>query len=228
MTDPRRPKFLRPGSSSTRRVGAGITLSAVIVALMVVLFPSIASAHSDAGTMTLTKFEQIGPERVRLEVGLVYEGDGHLAEDATVSATLKSESGDTVGPVDLDLVGEDSSLYGAEIEVSGSGAWTATVTSTDPTATAEATVQVTAESTTTTAAAPTSTTPESTSPPSTTTATSAPAAADASTEDDGSDNTGLYIVLAAIAVIVLGGLGVLLARRNSGPTDGPPDQTDLT
>lgn len=226
MTDLSRPKSLRPGFSSARRAGAGITLSAVIVALMAVLFPSIASAHSDAGTMTLTKLEQIGPERVRLEVGIVYEGDGHLAEDATVSATLKSTSGDTVGPVDLARVGEQSSLYGAEIEVSGTGSWTATVTSTNPTATAEATVEVAAESTTTTAATPTSTAPESTSPPSTTSATTAPAE-DASSEDDDSDNTGLYIVLAAVAVIVLGGLGVLLARRSSGPTDGSPDQTDL-
>ncbi|MGB3410279.1 MAG: hypothetical protein WBA45_03705 [Microthrixaceae bacterium] len=228
MTALSHPKFRHPEFSSARRVGAGITLTTAILVLMAVLFPSIASAHSDAGTMTLTKFEQIGPERVRLEVGLVYEGDGHLAEDATVSATLMSASGETVGPVELARVSDESSLYGAEIELSGTGSWTATVTSTDPTATTEATVEVAAESTTTTAANPTSTSPESTSPPSTT-ATTAPAnTADVSTEDDGSDNTGLYIVLAAIAVIVLGGLGVLLTRRDSGPADGPPDETDLT
>jgi hypothetical protein len=46
-----------------------------------------AAAHDDDGQMTVTVAEPAGPDQVRVEVGLVYTGDGHLAEEAVVSAT---------------------------------------------------------------------------------------------------------------------------------------------
>ncbi len=213
-------------SVGARRTRVGALLAAAAIALVAVLFPGVAAAHGASGTMTVTKFEQSGPERVRLEVGLVYEGDEHLAEDATVTATLTSPTGENVGPIDLPRVSPDSSLYGADIEVATPGAWSAEITSVEPAATATATVEVVAESTTTTTAA--SDTTPTTAPVTTAPATTAPAAIDNDTTDtsspaedssDDSSNTGLIIAIVAAAVIIVGGLGLVLTRGKSDQPD---------
>ena len=68
---------------------------------------------------------------MEVEVGIVYEGDGHLAEDATVTASL-------TGPAGLRSVRSPwcapvatTSLYAVSADVTP-GDWSVKVTSTDP------------------------------------------------------------------------------------------------
>ena len=144
-----------------------LTLLAAL-ALVLVAGTSPASAHGDEGELTLTKVEQTGPTTVSIEVGIVYEGDGHLAEDAQVSATLTGPDGATVGPVDLTRSGDTTSLYQAEVEVPAQGDWAVAVTSTEPagevsgsvTVAAQADAATTQESSTTVAAVPIAGAPE--------------------------------------------------------------------
>jgi hypothetical protein len=189
-----------------------------------------AGAHGDEGEMTLTRFVQVGPVTVEVEVGIVYGGDGHLAEDAAVSATLAGPDGATVGPVELIRTGENSSLYAASIDVTAPGDWEVAVTSTEPEAEATGTVTVAEQE-------PASTS-STTAPPavdeSGATATgegggteeatggSAEAAADGA---EGADDSGPNLVLVtvaslALAAIVIGG-AVLVARRRAAADNQP-------
>ena len=71
----------------------------------------ISQTMPDTGEVTVTRAEQSGPDRIDLEVGIVYGDDGHLAADATVTATLLGPSGDSIGPVTLQRVDPNSSLF---------------------------------------------------------------------------------------------------------------------
>jgi hypothetical protein len=197
------------------------------LAIVLVLGTPAAGAHSSDGELTLTKVEQTGPTSVDVEVGIVYANDGHLAEGATVTATLTGPGGATVGPVDLTRTGETTSLYAATVEVSAVGDWTVAVTSTDPTGEVSGSVAV-AEgfAGTTTTEAPDAAATDGGETPEPVTATDDPdpaeeAAADA-TEYDGDDGddgddsgvlTGPVVAasLALFAVVIVG--GVLYARR---------------
>ena len=126
-----------------------LTLLAAL-ALVLVAGTSPAAAHGDEGELTLTKVEQTGPTTVSIEVGIVYEGDGHLAEDAQVSATLTGPDGATVGPVDLTRSGDTTSLYQAAVEVPAQGDWAVAVTSTEPAGEVSGSVTVAAQADTAT------------------------------------------------------------------------------
>lgn len=113
------------------------TLLAVLISI-----PALASAHSEEGEVSLTKADQTGPTTVYIQAGVVYKSDGHLAEDAQVSATLSSASGATVGPTVLtpgESTGAESAvvttaLYGATVELPSAGEWSISLTSQNPSA----------------------------------------------------------------------------------------------
>lgn len=126
----------RPRHQGLRRLLAGTVAALATLALFAVAAPG-ASAHGDEGDMELTRLEQTGPNRVEVEVGIVYSNDGHLAEGATVTATLTRDDGTAVGPVDLPRRGEGSSLYGASVDLPAPGQWALSVTSTEPDAEVE-------------------------------------------------------------------------------------------
>lgn len=177
-----------------------LALSLLITVVMV--GATDAWAHGDEGAMTVTTAEQTGPNTVQLQVGIVYANDQELADQAIVTATLAGPDGARVGPVALAL--ETGSLYGAAVDVPSPGPWQIEVTSTAPTASASATVTVNAAS-------------ETTAP--TTTATSvanvnqAPlGSADVDSDDDSSPVP--WIVLGAVAVVVIVG-GVAFAVQRS-------------
>ena len=117
------------------------TLLAVLISI-----PALASAHSEEGEVSLTKADQTGPTTVYIQAGVVYKSDGHLAEDAQVSATLSSASGATVGPTVLtpgDSTGAESAgvtdaLYGATVELPSAGEWSISLTSQNPSAQTDA------------------------------------------------------------------------------------------
>lgn len=197
------------------RARASILLS--VVAVVLVVGSGTAAAHGDEGEMSVTRLEQVGPTTVEVEVGIVYEGDGHLAEDAQVSATLAGPGGASVGPVELERTGEATSLYAATVEVPSAGEWTATVTSSDPTAEASQAVTVAEQAPATTEA------PATTAADASTTTTEAPAEVDAepvtatqSAEDEESSSNLALLVGASLvlAVIVIGG-AVLVARQRA-------------
>lgn len=197
------------------RARASILLS--VVAVVLVVGSGTAAAHGDEGEMSVTRLEQVGPTTVEVEVGIVYEGDGHLAEDAQVSATLAGPGDASVGPVQLERTGGATSLYAATVEVPSAGEWTATVTSSDPTAEASQAVTVAEQAPATTEA------PATTAADASTTTTEAPAEVDAepvtatqSAEDEESSSNLALLVGASLvlAVIVIGG-AVLVARQRA-------------
>lgn len=114
-----------------------------VAALTLLAGTGVASAHGDEGELTVTKLELVGPTTVAVEAGIVYEGDGHLAEDAEVTATLRGPGGATVGPVQLVRTGESTSLYAATVEVPAAGDWSVEVISTEPAAEAVQSISVT-------------------------------------------------------------------------------------
>lgn len=204
-----------------RSIGVAKVLLGLMATLAVVLGADPAGAHGDGGELTVTVAEQTGPNRITIEVGLVHDDDGHIADEAAVSATLEGPSGDTVGPVPLAQVDANSSLYAAEVEVTGPGAWVVNVDATNPTAVVATEVDVVetpaepADSPTTTADAPATTdTPVDDSgadadEPLTTTAD------EASTT---SDNRWL-LVGAAVAAVALIAIVTLALRRRQDPDE---------
>ena len=188
------------------------------IAVTIAVVTGTVSAHGDEGELELTTFEQTGPMTVEVEVGIVYEGDGHLAEDASVTATLSGPGGATVGPVELVWAGENSSLYAATVDVPATGDWTVAVTSTDPTGSADGTLTVEEQAATTTPEAPTTTaTPATTDAPAPTTIDDELAEAEG---DDGVSPAVIVIACLVLAALVIGG-AVLVARSRGGDPAGP-------
>lgn len=195
-----------------------VMLTALTAVLVVAV--SSAGAHGAEGELTLTKAEQTGPTTVEVEVGIVYANDGHLAEDAAVSATLTGPDGATVGPVELIRTGETTSLYAATVDVTAVGKWSVAVTSTEPAGTTSGSVTVVEgfAPTTTTPEAPATTAPPATEAPAPVAAVDdAPATEEASADGaigDGDGFPSAAIVgasLALFAVVLVG--AVLVARR---------------
>jgi hypothetical protein len=192
-----------------------LPLLVVTIALTLAVTTGTVSAHSDVGELELTNFEQTGPTTVEVEVGIVYEGDGHLAEDASVTAMLSGPDGTTVGPVELAWAGENSSLYAATVDVPALGDWSVAVTSTDPAGSVDGTLTVVEQATTTTAAEPATTA----APP--TTEAAAEPAADEDAPDDGVSPTVIVVACLALAALVIGGAVLVARSRGRGATDGP-------
>lgn len=173
-----------------------------------------AGAHGDEGEMTVTKLEQTGPTTVEIQVGIVYEGDEHLAEDATVTAVLSGPDGASVGPVQLTRTGDTTSLYGATVEVPTGGDWSVTVDSEEPTATATQSVSVSESSTTTTSAAPTTDGGSTTVAPAEVTTTREQVSTEEDADDEGLSPALIVGACLVLAGIVIGG-AVLVARSRS-------------
>ncbi len=178
-----------------------------------------ALAHDETGTMSITRAEQSGPTSVLVEVGIVFAGDGHLAEDATVSATL-DDGTTSVGSIPLQHGEAGTSLYSATIDVPSAGTWAIEVTSTDPNASATGSVTVSdSPAPTTTASTTTTTTTEDQTAEQPTSAP--PGGSDditpltAANQDDGGVSPTVVIVACLVlAAAVIGG-AFLVARQRS-------------
>lgn len=203
----------------SRPTVAALTLVASIIVLAWA-GPTTAGAHDDAGAVTITRAEQVGPTSVLVEVGVVFAGDGHLAEEASVTATLTSGDS-TVGPVTLQHGDEGTSLYSATIDVANTGTWDIQVESSEPTGTTEGSVVV-SDTVPQMEQAQASTPPPTTSP---TTNESSPsddtapvddaAPLVAASPDDGSISPAIVIgACLALAALVIGG-AFLVARQRS-------------
>jgi hypothetical protein len=202
-----------------------LTLLAAL-ALVLVAGTSPAAAHGDEGELTLTKVEQTGPTTVSIEVGIVYEGDGHLAEDAQVSATLTGPDGATVGPVDLTRSGDTTSLYQAAVEVPTQGDWAVAVTSTEPAGEVSGSVTVAAQTdtaagdpSTTVAAVPIAGAPEPV------TVTDDVAGEEDAAEDSGPSPALIVGACLVLAALVIGGAFLVARSRNDDAPDTTSDQS---
>jgi hypothetical protein len=187
----------------------------------------VASAHGDEGELTVTKLEQVGPTTIAVEAGIVYEGDGHLAEDAEVTATLSGPGGATVGPVQLVRTGESTSLYAATVEVPAAGDWSVEVTSTEPAAEATQSISVTEQaapvSSTTT---PTDDAGDAAGEDTSTTAAdeldAAPVTATAADDEESSPNLTL-VVGASLVLFAIVMVGAVLVARQRAAKDAADD-----
>ncbi len=198
-----------------------VPLLAASISLVLVLCVGTADAHGDEGEVSVTHLEQSGPSAVEIEVGIVYAGDEHLAQEARVSAAFTGPGGESVGPVDLVRTGDTTSLYAATVEVPVIGDWTVQVTSIEPDGAASGTVTLVDQPDPTTPEqlpAPVAATPDTeiaadgTEADRTVALDAAPAA-----QDDSGSNTALIVAAVAVAVLVAGG-GLLIAR-NRRPAD---------
>ena len=192
---------------------AALRAAALVVAATTVLLALVAgpaSAHSDEGEMTVVSATESAPMTISVEVGLVYAGDQHLAEEAEVWVDASTE-GTQLEPVRLTRSGEGSSVYSAQFPVPAAGEWNLSFESTDPAATTQATVTVQGQAVETTTTSPT-TAPSTTAPAidDGDTAVDADAASD-SEEDDGL--SAVVIALAVVGVLVLAAAGFALAQR---------------
>ena len=202
------------------RLLTGLFLSAVLVAATSWFGAGPAAAHGDTGEITVTRAEQTGPNRIELEVGVVHSDDAHIASEASVSATLTGPAGDTVGPIELTQVDPESSLYAAQVDVSGPGSWAVAVESTNPTGSVQAEVDVVQSDGTTTTEAPSTTASTTTEAVAEDTDSSADTPLDATAEDSSGDSRWLLIG-AAVAAVALVAIVTLALRRNAG--DGHDD-----
>lgn len=202
-------------------------LAGLAIVMTLTVGADLAGAHGDTGEVTVTRAEQSGPDRIDLEVGIVYGDDGHIAADATVTATLLGPSGDSIGPVTLQRVDPNSSLFAGEVEVSGPGSWTVQIDSANPEGATSAEVDVLQDAAgdTTTTEAPASTeAPANTEAPATTEAPVDGAAdepLDAVADDGSTGGDDRWLLIgAAVAAVALVGIVTLALRRNG---DGVPD-----
>ena len=203
-----------PAAPARRRLaGAAATLAGLVALAVLAMTGPAASAHGATGTMAITTAEQSGPLTVRLEVGVKYENDDDLAEEAKVEATLTGAHGTVVGPVALPQI--RNALYGTQVQVPKAGTYAIAVTSTSPVATASGSVQVTGDpaggggsgSSTTTATGARAAI--STTAAATTSTTAAPATTSASS------STPLIVGIVVVLVLV-GAVGGFLAVRRKG------------
>ena len=175
-------------------------LLAVAVVLGVALAAGPAAAHDDQGEMTVIDTVPAADGRtVRIDVGIVYSGDGHLADEAEVTVT-------GVGPdgAELDaapLAHASGGRYSGTVVLDVPGAWSLTVTSTNPESSAPVEVVVEgpdATTTSTTEAATTSTTE----------------AAEVTIDSEPGEGASILVpVLSAIGVATLAIFGVALYLR---------------
>jgi hypothetical protein len=204
----------RPVRSATigRRVAgvAGVAALLAAVALLggLALSGVPAAAHGDEGEMTVVVSEQVDGDVVRLEIGLLHADDGHLAEDASVTATLAGPDGSAIGPVALPQI--SGARYGTDIEGVAPGTWSITIASTDPSTEIITSVEVADDfvaPTTTPAAAPdgeqAGIVPQD-----------PPPAVPTDADDDGFPWV-LVVALVVIAVIIVASLTFLGRRRSS-------------
>lgn len=201
------------------RVAAAV-LILTIAALLVGAAP--AAAHGDEGVMEITRLEQLGNDQIDLEVGIVYDNDGHQAEDANVSATFSGPDGASVGPVLLDQVRPGASLYSTTVQVPTGGTWTVLVDSTGPSASAAGELAVDTDTlitATTQAPEPTEETTDDTTDDGV--EAGADVTADAATAADDAEDAGSATTLIAIAaaVLMVGVGAVLILRRRSATED---------
>jgi cobalamin biosynthesis Mg chelatase CobN len=203
---------VRP-ARSTRLALAAVAVAGVLGLLGV---PSPAAAHSAAGEMTVLRAEQVGPGEVQVEVGIVFSDDGHLAEEATVTATPTAADGSTRPPVALPQI--SGGRYGGPVAVDASGTWSMAVASTDPTAAATATVEVADQPAAPSTTAP-PTTGSTTSRPSTTTPTTSGTAPPATTAAGGSSSSSAPLVVGIVGAVAVAAVAsaVVLRRGRPGP-----------
>lgn len=171
-----------------------LTIFLVIALPVMALWSTPAGAHSDEGQMTVVAVGQSGPSTVDVEVGIVFANDGHLAEEATVTASFTGNVEIAIDPVVLPQI--SGGRYGTQVELPA-GSWTIAIESSNPTASATASVEVgPIDATTTTSDVPTTTGPTT-----------------QETSSEGSSWTGTLITV-AIALALGAALGTLLAFRN--------------
>lgn len=108
-------------------------------ALVALVFASAGLAHSEAGEMEILTLGQKGENTIIIEVGLVFADDGHIAEEATVTATVRGPGGPY--STELDRVG-DGSRYSGTVDVDQPGEFRVVVESEDPEAKASGDVSI--------------------------------------------------------------------------------------
>lgn len=191
-----------------------VALAAALLALAA--WASPAAAHDGDAVVAV---EQVHPEglSVHYVVLVTWADDGHPATDATVTATAVSPDGAQLTPVTLNAVDAEGH-YAGVVEYPNPGAWTLRVTSIEPTGAAEQAQDVAAV-----APAP---------PPDEGGEVTGEAGGDFAPADDDADGTAagdggsgddgmpVYLIVAALAVVVIGAVTAFNIIRRNRPAAG--------
>jgi hypothetical protein len=155
-----------------------------------------------------------------VSANLTYKIDGHPVEEAAdVSVTAESDAGETVGPIALRSASEGVGWYVSDPGVLAEGHWVLTATMTDPSeATASAEVDVVPPAEPPAPAEGDGSAADAADGDATEGSTAGSDAAADPGEGDGASSSGsgpLLWVLLAAAVVAVGALGVVVARRRA-------------
>jgi hypothetical protein len=165
---------------------------AAALALLVVLVLTArpATAHDEAGVLTVVDARPAGENAVGFEVVLTYSGDREPVEGATITMSAERTDVPPVGPVEM-TPGDEPGHYRATVAFPSPGTWIVRFSSAAPFVTLERTQEVGAGAKTGTLEVTTSTT--------TTSAAGDTADADA---DDGLGAAGVAAVAAGLVVVL--------------------------
>jgi hypothetical protein len=168
------------------------SLAAALALLVVVLVLTArpATAHDEAGVLTVVDARPAGENVVAFEVVLTYSGDGEPVEGATITVSAERTDVLPVGPIEM-TPGDEPGRYRASVAFPSPGTWIVRFSSATPFVTLERTQEVGAGATTGTLEVTTSTT--------TTSAAGDTADADA---DDGLGAAGVAAVAAGLVVVL--------------------------
>jgi hypothetical protein len=163
---------------------------AAALALLVVLVLTArpATAHDEAGVLTVVDARPAGENAVAFEVVLTYSGDREPVEGATITVSAERTDVPPVGPIEM-TPADEPGRYRATVAFPSPGTWIVRFSSATPFVTLERTQEVGAGATTGTLEVTTSTT----------SAAGDTADADA---DDGLGAAGVAAVAAGLVVVL--------------------------
>jgi hypothetical protein len=163
---------------------------AAALALLVVLVLTArpATAHDEAGVLTVVDARPAGENAVAFEVVLTYSGDREPVEGATITVSAERTDVPPVGPIEM-TPADEPGRYRATVAFPSPGTWIVRFSSATPFVTLERTQEVGAGATTGTLEVTTSTT----------SAAGDTADADA---DDGLGAAGVAAVAAGLAAVL--------------------------
>jgi hypothetical protein len=169
------------------------SLAAALALLVVVLVLTArpATAHDEAGVLTVVDARPAGENVVAFEVVLTYSGDREPVEGATITVSAERTDVPPVGPIEM-TPGDEPGRYRASVAFPSPGTWIVRFSSATPFVTLERTQEVGAGATTGTLEVTTSTT----------TTSVAGDNADAEDDDDGLGAAGVAAVAAGLAAVL--------------------------
>lgn len=198
-----------PMTAPTRRHRRLLMVPLATLVAVVTLATSAlpAGAHDGKAIITVDSAEPGAGASIDYTIRVIWDNDGHPANDASVTVVASAEDGTQVGPIAMNPI-DDDGRYSASLDVGSPGNWAVRFTVVTPPGTLEVPQVVAAPSTTT--SAPSTTTTSAPAP--TETVPAQPSNSSTQTQRPSSPS-GALIFFGATALIIAGGAYVAMQSR---------------